>query len=62
MFGFFIPNLMNTMEVISSYIHGLKKDANIFWFILSTNILKYIWKIRNAERFDGQTRALTESF
>lgn len=62
MFGFSIPNLVNTMEIISRHIKGLKKDANIFWFNLSTNILWYIWKIRNADRFEDQARALTESF
>lgn len=51
MFGFFIPHYVTIKEIITGFIQRIKKEANLLWAIVSTNILWYIWKIRNEDRF-----------
>lgn len=62
MFGFSIPIIVDVLNIISSHIHGIKKDSKIFWFIVSCDILWYIWKIRNEDKYQDKARVLTESF
>ncbi|XP_059064555.1 uncharacterized protein LOC131856693 [Cryptomeria japonica] len=62
MFGISIPASFNILEVITGFIFNIKKDVNMFWDILSANILWQIWKCRNEERFQNVPRLLTESF
>lgn len=62
LFGISIRNQFTVIDVLIGYIKGLKKDSNLFLHILSTEILCYIWKIRNEDKFHGIGRALTESF
>ncbi|XP_057840597.2 uncharacterized protein LOC131050442 [Cryptomeria japonica] len=62
MFGISIPASFNILEVITSFIFNIKKDVNMFWDILSANILWQIWKCKKEERFQNVPRLLTESF
>ena len=62
MFGISIPSTFNIFEIIIGFIYNAKKDVNMFWDILSANILWQIWKCRNEERFQNIPRLLTESF
>jgi hypothetical protein len=62
MFGISIPTSFTIFEVITGFICNAKNDVNIFWNILSANILWQIWKCRNEERFQNKPRLLTESF
>ena len=62
MFGISIPSTFNIFEIVTGFIIDVKKDANMFWNILSSNILWQIWKCRNEERFQNIPKLLTESF
>lgn len=62
MFGFTLPLHSCILDLAIGYIKGLKKDTNLFWNLLFRDILWYLWKIRNLKKFQGQERALTESF
>lgn len=62
MFGISYPMNINILEIITGHIEGLKKDTNLFWNILSSNILWQIWKCRNEERYQNNPRVLTEFF
>ena len=62
MFGISIPTSFNILEVITGFISNAKKDVNMFWDILSANILWQIWKCKNEDRFQNVPRLLTESF
>ena len=61
MFGLPITKNLYTFEIITGSIKGLKKDTNLFWHILSSFILWYIWKFRNDAKFQGNDRSLTGS-
>ncbi|GLJ33985.1 hypothetical protein SUGI_0683500 [Cryptomeria japonica] len=60
--GVTYPKYIDILEILTGYIHGLKNDSNILWFIISSNILWQLWKCRNEERFQGVHRSLTELF
>ncbi|XP_059074828.1 uncharacterized protein LOC131874899 [Cryptomeria japonica] len=60
--GITYPKYIDIFEIITGYIHGLKNDSNILWFIISANILWQLWKCRNEERFQGAHRSLTELY
>lgn len=62
MFGISYPMNINILEIITRHIEGLKKDTNLFWNILSSNILWQIWKCRNEERYQNNPRVLTKFF
>lgn len=62
MFGITYPMLFTVLEIVTGHIDGLKHDSNLFWKILSSNVLWQIWKCRNEERFQNNPRDLTESF
>ncbi|XP_057873664.2 uncharacterized protein LOC131079670 [Cryptomeria japonica] len=62
MFGIFYTLNVNILEIVTGHIDGLKKDANLFWNMLSSNILWQIWKCRNEERYQSNLRVLTEFF
>jgi hypothetical protein len=62
MFGIVYPIDVNILDIITGHINGLPKDTNLFWNILSSNILWQIWKCRNEERYQGKPRYLTEVF
>ncbi|XP_059064196.1 uncharacterized protein LOC131856424 [Cryptomeria japonica] len=62
MFGVIYPITVSILDMITGYIAGLPKDSNLFWNILSSNILWQIWKCRNEEKYQGKPRALTEFF
>jgi hypothetical protein len=62
MFGIVYPVNVTIFDIISGYINGLPKDTNLFWNILSSNILWQLWKCRNEERYQGKHRDLTEFF
>ena len=62
MFGIVYPIDVNILDIITGHINGLPKDTNVFWNILSSNILWQIWKCRNEERYQGKPRDLTEVF
>lgn len=59
-FGIYYPLCISIFDIVSGFIYGIKKDTNIFWFILSTLILRQIWKCRNEEKFADKGRSLTE--
>ncbi|XP_057849360.2 uncharacterized protein LOC131060216 [Cryptomeria japonica] len=61
-FGIIYPFNMSILNIISGYVPGLHKDSNLFWNMLSSNILWQIWKCRNEEKFQGKPRVLTEFF
>lgn len=42
LFDISIPNQIPILDVLTGYIKGVKKDTNLFWHILSTEILWYI--------------------
>ncbi|XP_059074592.1 uncharacterized protein LOC131064526 [Cryptomeria japonica] len=62
MFGIIYPINVSILDIITGYIPGLPKDSNLFWNMLSSNILWQIWKCRNEEKYQGKPRALTEFF
>ena len=62
MFGIVYPIDVNILDIITGHINGLPKDTNLFWNILSSNILWQIWKCRNEERYQGKPRDITEFF
>ncbi|XP_059072101.1 uncharacterized protein LOC131872684 [Cryptomeria japonica] len=62
LFGIYYPTHVSIIEIVTGYIKGLKADSNIFWNILSSNILWQIWKCRNEEKFQDTPRVLTEFF
>ena len=62
MFGIVYPIDVNILDIVTSHINGLPKDTNLFWNILSSNILWQIWKCRNEERYQGKPRDLIELF
>ncbi|XP_059069967.1 uncharacterized protein LOC131859829 [Cryptomeria japonica] len=62
MFGVIYPITVSILDMIIGYISGLPKDSNLFWNILSSNILWQIWKCRNEEKYQGKPRALIEFF
>ena len=59
MFGISITKHVYAFEIITNFRQGLKKDANLFWHILSSFILWFIWKFRNEAKFQGIDRSLT---
>ncbi|XP_059064589.1 uncharacterized protein LOC131856711 [Cryptomeria japonica] len=62
LFGIVYPINVNILQIVIGYINGIIKDANVFWNILSSNILWQIWKCRNEEKDQGKPRDLTECF
>ena len=62
MFGIVYPIDVNILDIITGHTNGLPKDTNLFWNILSSNILWQIWKCKNEERYQGKPRDLTEFF
>ncbi|XP_059067540.1 uncharacterized protein LOC131858343 [Cryptomeria japonica] len=62
LFGIVYPINVNILQIVTGYINGISKDANVFWNILSSNILWQIWKCRNEEKYQGKPRDLTECF
>ena len=62
MFGFSITKNVYIIDIIIGFIHGLKKDSNLFWHILSSFILWFIWKCRNEAKFQGIGRGLTRFY
>lgn len=59
MFGICITRYVYTLDIITGFIDGLRKDTNLFWQVLSSFILWHIWKFRNDSKFQGFTRSLT---
>lgn len=49
------------LDIIIGKFHGFEKTNNLFWLILSTKILWFIWKARNEEIYQGRRRDLIES-
>ena len=62
MFGISITKHVYTIEIIIGSIQGLRKDTNLFWNILSSFILWFIWKFRNEAKFQGIDRILIGFF
>lgn len=60
MFGIFYPKAVNIFEIITGYIDGFSKECNVFWFMLSSNVLWQLWRRRNQERFDNYPKHLTK--
>ena len=58
LFGISLSHQVFTFDIITGSIPGLKKDANLFWNILSSCILWFIWKFRNEEKIQGNGRVL----
>lgn len=54
-------NCVEIINVVLGYIKGCRKTANIFWSCLSLEVLWLIWKYRNDDVFNNNTRHLTES-
>lgn len=44
---------------ISSYVNMFFVELNVFWLVLSNEILWFIWKKRNEEVFQGKIRCLS---
>ena len=59
MFGLSITKHVYNFEIITRCIQGLRKDTNLFWHILSSFILWFIWKFRNEAKYEGNDRNLT---
>lgn len=59
LFGLSLIDHVFTFDIITRSIIGLKQDANLFWNILSSYILWFIWKFRNEEKFQGNGRIRT---
>lgn len=62
MFGISTTNHVYTFDIITGYIQGVKKDTNLFWHILSSFILWFIWKFRNEAKHQGKDRSLTRFY
>lgn len=62
LFGIAIIESIFTYDIVTSFIHGPRKDTNLVWQILSSYILWFIWKLRNEEKFQGITRERIEFF
>ncbi|XP_059064479.1 uncharacterized protein LOC131856642 [Cryptomeria japonica] len=60
MFGIFYPFSASILDIITGHISGIPKVANMFWNMLSSNILWQLWMCRNEEKYQGKPRALTE--
>ena len=59
LFGISLTGHAYSFDIISGSISSLKKDANLFWQILSFYIFWFIWKFRNEDMFQGNGRAIT---
>lgn len=59
LFGISLTEHAYSFNIITGSIIGLKKDPNLFWHILFSYILWFIWKFRNEDSFQGNGRILT---
>ncbi|XP_057861679.2 uncharacterized protein LOC131070153 [Cryptomeria japonica] len=62
MFDISYPLDYSILNIVTGHIYGIKKDTNLFWYILSSNILWQLWKCRNEEKYQDKPRSLIEFY